>query len=90
MTKFDSLLEGLGWTFSEDNLQIGNKHYYTKDDLLELLTEAYNMGVQNAADNADADLTILSGQGQYDLQRLVKGEDYEVYVIKDSILNLKL
>lgn len=45
--------------------------------------------LQLAADNADADLTFLSSDGQHYISRLEVGEDYEVGISRESILSLK-
>ena len=43
-----------------------------------------------AANNAEADVTILTEDGQYEMSSIQLGYDYEVYVIKNSILKYKL
>lgn len=49
---FDSILEKHNWTFySED--EIGER-YYTKNDLLELIEEVWNLALDAAVINAEA------------------------------------
>ncbi len=86
--KFENILKGYGYKFFEDGVL--ETTYLTKDDLIELLEEGFNLGLEVAADNADADITILSEEGQYELQNLVAGQDYEVYCLKESILKHRL
>lgn len=61
---------------------------YSQDDVetfKAILKEVYNLAIQDAADNADADVNWLRD----DLMSLEEGEDYEVYTLKESILGLK-
>lgn len=58
------------------------KRPISMEDLMTLAKEAYNLAIEDAADNADADYTRIHHH--------VLGEDVEVYVIKDSILKLKI
>lgn len=80
--KFDEILTGLGHEFWKDGTL--STSYITKNDLLELLTSGFNLGLEVAADNAEADYEMT---GNWNVQ--VQG-DIEVYVIKNSILKHKL
>ena len=52
--------------------------------ILKIQKESYNQAIQDAADSADADYT------QIDDSNFSIGHRIEVYVIKDSILKLKI
>lgn len=80
--KFENILKGYGYKFFEDGVL--ETTYLTKDDLIELLEEGFNLGLEVAADNAEADYEMT---GNWNVQ--VQG-DIEVYVIKNSILQFKL
>lgn len=55
------------------------------DELVQrICTRVYNQALEDAANNADADYTITE-----DFNKLT-GEDIEAFVIKESILKLKL
>lgn len=82
LQKFDEILNGHGYKFFEDGVL--ETTYLTKNDLLELLEQAFNLGLEVAADNAEADYEM---SGNWNVQ--VEG-DIEVYVIKNSILQFKL
>lgn len=84
--KFDETIKGLGFASWEDGMV--KNICICKEDLIELLETGFNLGLEVAADNADADITILSGDD--DRLWLQPGHDYEVYVIKNSILQHKL
>lgn len=61
---------------------------YSQDDVetfKALLKAVYNSAIQDAADNADADVNWLRD----DLVELQEGEEFEVYTLKESILKLK-
>ena len=81
-SEFEQLLNGLGFTFYEDGVL--ETSYLHKKDLQELMESVWNMAIEEAANNADADCTICSDS------RLVQDATIEVYVIKESILKLKL
>ena len=85
--KFDTFLKGMGFEFWTDG-QLKKVGHPIKKDFEELMEFAFNLGLEVAADNADADITILSGDD--DRLWLQPGHDYEVYVIKNSILQHKL
>jgi len=59
-------------------------------EVLRLFEQVFNLGLEVAADNAKADVTILTEDGQYEMNSIQLGYDYEVYVIKNSILQHKL
>ena len=79
--KFEEILTGLGFLFIDDEPMT---RYTKKEDLIELLEEGFNLGLEVAADNAETDYEML---GNWNVQ--VEG-DIEVYVIKNSILKFKL
>ena len=56
----------------------------SEDCVLDAMRLAYNQAIQDAADSADADYT------QIDDSNFSIGHRIEVYVIKDSILKLKI
>lgn len=80
--KFDDILKGLGWTFFEDERT--STPYINRFDLTELLRTGFNLGLEVAADNAEADYNMV---GSWDIQKM---GDIEVYVLKESILKFKL
>ena len=86
--KFEEILTGLGFTFNPDNIL--KDRLVSKSDLIELMESAFNLGLDVAAENAEADFVILSGDAKHSFQCLVEGEDYEVYCLKQSILRHKL
>lgn len=59
-------------------------------EVLRLFEQVFNFALEVAADNADADVTILTEDGQYEMNSIQLGYDYEVYVLKNSILKFKL
>ena len=81
--KFEEILKGLGFEFFEDGTCKVTPYLY-KDDFVELLEQSFNLGLEVAADNADADYNMV---GSWNVQ--VEG-DIEVYVLKNSILKFKL
>lgn len=86
--EFNKILEQSSFYFNPDNIL---KHQYvSKSDLMELLEKAFNLGLDVAADNAEADHTILSEDAEYLFGQMLSGQDYEVYVLKESILQHKL
>lgn len=82
LQKFEDTLKELGWIFYDSEVCANN--YIEKKDLLELLETGFNLGLEVAADNAEADYEMT---GNWNVQ--VQG-DIEVYVIKNSILQFKL
>ena len=67
---------------------IFNKAY---GELIErICKEIWNQAIETAADNADASITILTEEGQQDMQCIQEGYDYEAYVLKESILKFKV
>lgn len=80
--EFEQLLNGLKFTFYEDGIL--ETSYLHKKDLQELMETVWNMAIEEAANNADADCIICSDSG------LIDDAHIEVYVIKESILKLKL
>lgn len=86
--KFEDTLKGLGWIFYDSEVCAYN--YIEKKDLIKLLETGFNLGIEVAADNAEADHTILSEDAEYLFGQMLSGQDYEVYVLKESILQHKL
>lgn len=80
--KFDEILEKHDYKFyfigSDEVL---DDRYLTKNDLLELMEFTFNLGLDVAADNTEADVNIVSTDS---------GDYSEVYVLKESILKHKL
>ena len=80
--KFDKILLGLGYKFYSDEGNRQEKHFYrTKDDMLDLMESCFNLGLEVAANNAEADVNIISTE---------TGDYSEIYVLKESILKFKL
>ena len=69
---------------------VDNKILLTKEQLVSLFKQIHNEALIVAANNAKADVTILTEDGQYEMSSIQLGYDYEVYVIKNSILKYKL
>ena len=69
--------------FMSSNRGEGNSLSF-KDFFAEIQKESYNQAVEDAVDSADADYT------QIDDSNFSIGHRIEVYVIKDSILKLKI
>jgi len=80
--QIEDLLIGLGFTF--DNRDVLEHTYVKKNDLYELIEGVWNIAIDTAADNADADFNIVDNPDP------VTGCDVEVYVLKNSILKLKV
>lgn len=78
--KFDEMLNGHGYKFWTDG-QLKTTGHLIKKDFIELMEFAFNLGLEIAADNAEADYTMIG---------LGEEIDIEVYVIKNSILKLKI
>ena len=78
--KIEEILKGLGFTFFDDGMLTNT--YISKMDMLELLDSVWNLAIDTAADNADADY-IDHGTTE-------SGGSVEVYVLKESILKLKV
>lgn len=59
--------------------------YHVYGSLIEkICVKVWNEAIETAADNADADYTLLESFDR------ITGKNIEVYVIKDSILKLKI
>lgn len=86
--KFDEILIAKDYKFSEDGV-LKSKHVL-QEDIEELMSLCFNLGIEVAADNAEADHTILSEDAEYLFGQMLSGQDYEVYVLKESILKFKL
>ena len=71
------------------NLEEGSIEYDFLQVIKEVQRDAIKETCQACADNADADVTLLGwleeNKEEYNLQA---GQDYEVYVIKSSILEV--
>ena len=87
--KFDTFLKGMGFEFWTDE-QLKKVGHPIKKDFEELMEFAFNLGLEVAADNAEADYTILSEDAEYLFGQMLPGQDYEVYCLKESILKHKL
>lgn len=55
-----------------------------------ICTRVWNQALDVAADNAEADFNLVSEDDDANFERLTEGIDYEVYVLKNSILKFKL
>jgi hypothetical protein len=75
--KFNDILKGLGYKFYADEGTIPVHFYRNKNDMLDLMESCFNLGLEVAADNAEADFYRPDGQ------------TIEVYVLKNSILKHK-
>jgi len=76
---FDSILEKYDWFFLPDEV---SSFHYGRKDLVDVMKEAYNMGIQDAADNGECDCDT---HGNKDLV-----EDVECSLNRSSILKLKI
>lgn len=85
--KFEKILNKQGCKFWTDGQLKKTTKHLIKKDFIELMEFAFNLGLEVAADNADADYTILDENEPDDP---VLKEQIEVYVIKNSILKLKI
>jgi len=64
-----------------------NRHevsVWLSDFIAEIQKESYNAAIQDAADNANADFNVV---GEY---TIIGENEIECYIIKDSILKLKI
>lgn len=77
---FEDILVGMGVSF--DNRSILENTYLKKFDFEEIMEKVWELALKTAADNAEADFTIVDNPDP------VTGCDVEVYVLKNSILNL--
>ena len=79
--KFDEMLcSPVGETFS----------YTTKSDLIELMEFAYNLGLDVAAENAEADFNCITENAEIQIHKLIMNNELECYVLRGSILKHKL
>ena len=69
--------------FMSSNRGKGNSLSF-KDFIAEIQKESYNAAIQDAADNANADFNVV---GEY---TIIGENEIECYIIKDSILKLKI
>ncbi len=86
--KIEEILEGLGFTFYSDGILESN--YLSKKDLLELLDTVWNLAIEHAANNADADFMCLVREDEEKIGGMFAKGNLEVYVLKNSILKLKV
>lgn len=77
--KFESTIEGLGFSSWEDGMV--KNICICKKDLIELLETGFNLGLEVAADNAEAG---------YDNEFIDGREQIISFVFKNSILKFKL
>lgn len=78
--KIEEILKGLGFTFFDDGVL--RDTYISKTELFELLDSVWNLAIDTAADNAEVDYE--------DHGTTESGGTVEVYVLKESILKLKV
>lgn len=83
--KFEEILSGLGFTFDERDILEGYIH--KKSDLQELMESVWNLAIETAAANADADYNIIDNT---EVDDLLSADNIEVYVLNNSILRLKI
>lgn len=81
-------LEGLGFTFDKDDILLGS--YLHKNDFHELIETVWNLAIEHAANNADADFICLVGEDEEKIRGMFAKGNLEVYVLKNSILKLKV
>jgi len=86
--KIEEILKGLGFTFFEDGIL--KDTYISKTDILELLDTVWNLAIEHAANNADADFMCLVGEDEEKIRGMFAKGNLEVYVLKNSILKLKV
>jgi hypothetical protein len=60
------------------------------NDVRRILKLAYNLGLETAANNAETDFEAVNDDLKVIIQSFKIGEDYEVPVIRHSILKLKI
>lgn len=82
--KFEEILNKQGCKFWTDGQLKKTTKHLIKKDFIELMEFAFNLGLEVAADNADADYNIIDSFDR------ITGENIEVYVLKNSILKHKL
>lgn len=80
--EFDKILAKVGLEFFENGISRISPCFY-KEDFVELLEIGFNLGLEVAADNAEADYTFVQVDD-------FPEEEFEVYVLKNSILKFKL
>ena len=85
--KFEEILTGLGFLFHDDELSC---HYTTKSDLIELMEFAFNLGLDVAAENAEADFNCITENAEIQIHKLIMNNELECYVLRGSILKHKL
>lgn len=90
MEKFNKLLRGFGIDINDPYLQKYNiSTNICLTDLIDIMEQVWNMAIQEASDNAEAELELISDESKC-IKYLIEGEDYEVPVIRQSILKLKV
>ena len=61
------------------------------DIIKQVQKETWNEAIDKAADSADADINFIGWLSEnLEYYNIQEGQDYEVYVLKQSILKLKL
>lgn len=84
--KFEEILTKLGFEFYEDGMAFPRS--VNKNDLIELLEEAFNLGLEVAAE----DVTMIYKENK----QVIKGctytshNEFSIYIDKNSILKNKL
>ena len=77
---FEKILTGMGVKFDKDGIL--ETTYLSKSDFEEIIMYVWELALKTAADNVDVDYNILDNHDP------ITGENIEVYVLKNSILNL--
>lgn len=74
----------LNESYFEFNIQDISCTTYSRWQFVSLMKQCFNLGLEVAANNAEADYNMV---GSWDIQKM---GDIECYVLKESILKLKL
>lgn len=85
---FKPIIESVFKDANENTENVFNVRY--EELIEEICKRVWNKAIEVAADNAEADHTILSEEAEYLFGQMLSGQDYEVYVLKQSILRHKL
>lgn len=90
MTKeqIDELFWGHGIEFYPDGMC--KRTHFTRVDFEDLIEQVWNQAIQTAADNADADFMCLVSEDEEKIKGMFAKGNLEVYVIKESVLKLKM
>lgn len=77
----DLLSSKIPLIFGENGTSFLGPSWIKTELVLEILKDAFNLGLEVAANNAEADVNIISTE---------TGDYSEIYVLKESILKFKL